>query len=300
MSRPTISPTTPTGTVDEPKPTRESNRPRSDGGWAAIIVLIIGGMGMVVPFLWMFSTSMRLPGQAFDLPPKWLPFPIRTLNYDTAINGVVPLLHSMLNSAFVAITVSIAQIILCPLAGYAFARLKFWGSNALFVMLLAGLMVPLQVTIIPLFIVMKNLNLLDSLWSLILPSLTSAFGVFLMRQFFLGLPQEILDASKIDGASAFTTYRLVALPLAKPGLTTLGVITLLASWNSYFMPLIFLKDLDHSTMPLALVAMLGPYGSGNVAAVMAATTIAIFPALVVFLIAQRWIIASLTSTGVKG
>lgn len=270
------------------------------GGWIATIILIVGAAGMIAPFLWMFSTSMRPAKEAYDLPPTWLPFPLQSENYVNAVTGPVPLLQNMLNSAVIAITVTLAQIVLCPMAGYAFARLRFPARNVLLITLLASLMVPVQVTIIPLFILMRNLGLINNPLSLILPALTGAFGVFLMRQFFLGLPEEILEAARIDGAGPFTVYRLVALPLAKPGLSALGVITFLATWNAYFAPSIFLNSIGTATMPLALVLMLGPYKTGDVAMIMAATTIAILPAFLVYLVAQRWIVESLTSSGVKG
>jgi multiple sugar transport system permease protein len=261
---------------------------------------MIGAIGMVAPFLWMVATSMRPSAQAYDLPPHWLPWPVRAENYSGAVTGPVPLLRTMWNSSFIAFFVTIGQLITCPMAGYAFARLRFPGRDKLLIMLLASLMVPIQVTIIPLFILMRNLGLIDNPLSLILPALTGAFGVFLMRQFFLGLPEEILEASKIDGANAWTTYRVVALPLAKPALSTLGVITFLTTWNAYFAPSIFLNSIEHATMPLALVLLLGPYKTGNVAVIMAATAIAILPAFLVYLVAQRWIVESLTQSGVKG
>jgi multiple sugar transport system permease protein len=212
----------------------------------------------------------------------------------------VPLLKNMFNSTVIAVAVTLGQVITCPLAGYAFARLRFRGREALFFILLASLMVPIQVTIIPLFILMKNLGLVNNLLSLILPGLTGAFGVFMMRQFFITIPQDYLDSARMDGASAFATFRLVALPLAKPAVSALGVIAFLGSWNAYFAPLILLNNIDTATMPLALVTLLGPYKSGDVAMIMAATTIAILPAFVIFLIGQRWIMETLTSSGVKG
>jgi multiple sugar transport system permease protein len=266
----------------------------------ALVILVIGAIGMVAPFLWMVATSMRPATEAFDLPPTWIPWPPSERNYVTAVSGPVPLLKNMFNSAFIAITVALGQIVFCPLAGYAFARLRFPGRNGLFVILLTSLMVPVFVTIVPLFVLMRNLGLVNNPLSLILPGLTGAFGVFLMRQFFLSLPGELLEAARIDGASAFTTYRAVALPLAKPALTALGIIAFLASWNAYFVPLIFLSNINTATMPLALVLMLGPNRSGNVAEIMAATTIAIIPALIVFLVAQRWIVDSMTRSGLKG
>lgn len=270
------------------------------GKIVSLAVLTLGAVGVVAPFLWMFSTSLRTPTSAYDLPPHWLPTQFRIGNYGDAVGGPVPILRNMLNSAVIAIAVSLGMILTAPIAGYAFARLRFPGRNVLFVSLLASLMVPIQVTIIPLFLIMRSLGLVNNPLSLILPGLTGALGVFLMRQFFLGLPEEMLEAARLDGATPFQAYRLVALPLARNGVSTLGVITFLASWNSYFAPSIFLNNVETATLPLGLVLMLGPYGSGNLAAVMAATTIAIAPALLVFLLAQRWLIDSLTQSGVKG
>lgn len=263
-------------------------------------ILVIGAIGMVAPFLWMFATSMRPATEAFDLPPTWIPWPLNEQNYVAAVTGPVPLLKNMFNSAVIAIAIALGQIITCPLAGYAFAKMRFPGRNILFIILLTSLMVPIHVTIIPLFILMRNIGLVNNPLALILPGITGAFGVFLMRQFFLSLPSELLEAARIDGAGAFTTYRAVALPLAKPALTALGIIAFLAAWNAYFVPLIFLSNINTATMPLALVLMLGPNRSGNVAEIMAATTIAIVPALIVFLLAQRWIVESMTRSGLKG
>jgi multiple sugar transport system permease protein len=267
--------------------------------WLSTIVIVLGAAGMVAPFLWMFATSMRNALHAYDLPPVWFALP-STANYHAAVSGPVPLLHNMANSAIVAVAVTVGQLVFCPLAGYAFARMRFPGSGLVFALLLTSLMVPMQVTIIPLFLLMKDWGLINNLWSLILPGLTGALGVFLMRQFFSTLPGELFEAARLDGAGVLRTYLRIALPLAKPGLTTLAVITFLASWNAYFQPLVFLNDINATTLPPALVVMLGPYKSGNVAVVMAATAIAVLPALVVFLLAQRWIVEALARSGLKG
>jgi multiple sugar transport system permease protein len=275
-------------------------RRTTPGQVLAVAFLGLGAVLMIAPFLWMLTTSLRTPGRAYDLPPQWLPTEFRWSNFQAAVSGPVPILRNMANSALIAITVSIGMIITAPMAGYAFARLRFPGRNAIFVLLLASLMVPAQVTIIPLFLMMSRLDLIDNPLSLILPGLTGALGVFLMRQFFLGLPHEVLEAAELDGASAWTTYRLVALPMARNGVSTLGIITFLASWNAYFAPSIFLNSTDTATLPLALVLLLGPYGAGNLSVVMAATVIAIIPAFIAFLLAQRWIMDSLTQSAVKG
>jgi multiple sugar transport system permease protein len=270
-------------------------RPLPIGRIIAMAILVLGAIGMIAPFIWMFITSLKSAENAYDLPPNWIPTEFVWENYTRAINGPLPLLMNMFNSAFIAIITTLALLITAPLAGYAFARLKFPGQGALFVALLASLMVPIQVTIIPLFLIMRNLGLIK-----ILPYVTGAFGVFLMRQFFLTIPASILEAARIDGAGPWKTYRLVALPLVKNGLSALGVITFLASWNAYFAPSIFLNSQDAATLPLALVLMRGPFSTGQVNVIMAATALAILPALIVYLVAQRWIIESLTQSGVKG
>jgi len=269
-------------------------------GLLPLALLLTGAVAMLAPFVWMFATSMQTPLTAYDLPPHWLPLPLRTQNYADALTGPVSLMTALFNSTVIAILVTVGQLITCPMAGYAFARLRFPGRGALLVTLLASLMVPVQVTVIPLFLLMRGLHLVDNPASLILPGLTGAFGVFLMRQFFLTLPAEILEAARVDGASPWTVYRRVALPLAKPSLAALAIITFLGTWNAYFLPSIFLNSVNHATMPLALVLMLGPYKTGNVAMIMAATTMAIVPAFAVFLFAQKWIVSSLTQSGVKG
>src|SRR5687767_1226990 len=177
-------------------PSRKSNgkavrRRPGIGKSISVVLLVIGAIGMVAPFLWMFTTSLRDASQAYDLPPQWLPTEWDWSNYAGAVSGPVPILKNMFNSAVIAIAVSIGMIITAPMAGYAFAKLEFPGRNSIFVGLLSSLMVPAQVTIIPLFLLMRTFGLLDNPLSLILPGITGALGVFLLRQFFLGLPQEI-------------------------------------------------------------------------------------------------------------
>lgn len=265
-----------------------------------VLVLAIGAIGMIAPFLWMFITALKPASEAYNLPPNWIPLDFEWQNFLKAINGPLPLLTNMFNSLLIAVLTTLGLLITAPMAGYAFVRLEFPGRNSMFVALLASLMVPIQVTIIPLFLIMRNLGLMNTPWSLILPSITWALGVFLMRQFFLTLPKEILEAAKIDGAGPWATYRLIALPLVRNGLSALGVIAFLNSWNAYFAPSIFLNSQDTATLPLALVLMRGPFSTGQVNIIMAATALAVIPALIVFLIAQRWIIASMTQSGVKG
>jgi multiple sugar transport system permease protein len=266
----------------------------------AVLVLGILAVVVVLPFVWMFSTSLRPSNRSFDLPPQWLPTEWHWENYRKVFDSNVPVLRFAYNSLKITLIVTLGQLISCSMAGFAFARLRFPFRNTLFILLLASLMVPNQVTVIPLFILMRHLGLIDNHWSLILPSLTSAFGVFLMRQFFLTLPQDLTDAAKVDGAGPWTTFTHVALPLAGPSLAALAIINVQVTWNAYFYPLIFLNSWDKMTLPLGITALRGYMAGGNASVVMAAVTLSILPVLLLFLIAQRWFIAGITQTGLKG
>src|SRR2546423_4369960 len=269
-------------------------------GIAALVVLGVGAILMVMPFLWMFSTSLRPSAESYKLPPAWLPTQWHFENYAAVFQSTVPFLAFALNSTKITLVVVLGQLITCSMAGFAFARLRFPGRDVLFIVLLASLMVPYQVTIIPVFIIMKNLGLADNHLSLILLGLTSAFGVFLLRQFFLTLSQDLVDAAKIDGAGPWTIFTRIALPLAGPSLSALAIITFNNTWNNYFYPLIFLTSWDKMTLPLGITALRGYLSSGNASVVMAAVALTILPVLVVLLLAQRWIIQGVTQTGIKG
>lgn len=268
--------------------------------WSATLILGIGAIFMALPFLWMFSTSLRPVGESFTLPPAWLPTEWHVENYAAVFDSSVPFLAFAYNSLKVTFFVTLGQLISCSMAGFAFARLRFPGRDLLFILLLASLMVPGQVTIIPVFIIMRSLGLVDSHWALILPGLTSAFGVFLLRQYFLTLPQDLLDAARIDGAGPWTMFLRVALPLAGPSLAALTIITFNGTWNSYFGPLIFINSWDKMTLPLGITALRGYMSSGSPSVVMAAVTLTIAPVLLVFMLAQRWFIAGITQSGLKG
>lgn len=268
--------------------------------WGAILLLGIGAILMAMPFLWMFATSLRPIGESYKLPPAWLPTEWHWENYASVFRSEVPFLTFAFNSIKVTAAITIGQLLTCSMAGYAFARLRFPGRNLLFIIVLAALMVPGQVTIIPVFIIMRSLGLLDSHLALILPGLTSAFGVFLMRQFFMTVPQDLIDAAKMDGAGAWTTFFRVALPLAGPALSALTIITFNGTWNNYFAPYIFINTWEKMTLPLGVTALRGFMSSGSPSVVMACVTMTILPVLLVFLFAQRWFIEGVTQTGLKG
>jgi multiple sugar transport system permease protein len=271
--------------------------------WSTIIplsFLAIGAVAVVLPFTWMIATSMRSASTAFDLPPPWVPTRFSTENYRAAFDQPVPLATNAWNSAYIAVITTVLAVSTSALAGYALARIRFRGRSVMFIVFLSSMMLPLQVTIVPLYVLMQRLGLEQSRWALILPAALNPLGIFLMRQFFSTLPSELFEAARIDGAGQWRLFSRIALPLAKPGLAALAVIVFLLSWNSYFAPLIFLNDLDRATLPLGLVQLLGPFRTGNPAVLMAATTLAILPALIAFVASSKWLVETLSRSGGKG
>jgi len=267
--------------------------------WIINIVLMAGGLLMMMPFIWAFSTSLRTPLESFSLPPRWLPTDFIVENY-RRVFSLVPFFTFMLNSFKIASLITIGQLATCSTAAFAFARLRFPGRDVLFMILLSSLMVPIQVTIIPIFILMRHAQLVDTHSSLILPVVISAFGVFLLRQFFLTIPRDLEDAAKLDGAGYHTIFFRVFLPLAGPGLSTLAIFCFNYFWNEFFRPLIFLSSLEKMTIPLGLVFLRGYFGVGNASIILAGITIAFLPVLIAFLLAQRYLIEGITLTGLKG
>ena len=279
---------------------RQSRKPLKWQDALSYGVLTLAAILVLLPLLWMFSTSLRPLADSYKLPPQWLPTDWRWENYLAPFESNVPFELFFLNSLKIAALTTLGQLITCSMAGYAFARLRFPGRDFLFMFLLASLMVPGQVTIIPIYLMMAELKLVNTHASLILPALISVFGVFLMRQFFKQMPQELFDAARVDGAGHLRSFLQIALPLAGPGLATLGIITFNATWNGYFAALIFLTSWEKMTLPQGIALLTGYMNSGNPSVVMAAVGLAILPVLIVFLIAQRWIIEALTRSGLKG
>lgn len=261
--------------------------------------LIIVAVLMIMPFLWMFSTSLRSPVESFSLPPQWVPLNPQFSNYSQVFE-LVPFLDFIINSFKVTVIVTAAQLLFCSMAAYGFARLEFPLKNVLFLLLMSSLMVPGSVTIVPIFILIRYLNLADTHLSLILPAATSAFGIFLLRQFFLTIPTELEDAAKIDGANPLQIYSRIILPLGAPALSVLAIFTFNGNWNEFFRPLIFLKTWDKFTLPLGLVTLRGVEGTGSISVVLAGVALSIIPILLVFLFAQRFLIEGITLTGLKG
>lgn len=264
-----------------------------------IAALLAASFLVLMPLLWMFSTSLRLPRESYQLPPQWLPTDWQWQNYVSVFDRV-PFGRYILNSLIVTVSIVAGQIVTATLAGYAFARLRFPGRNAFFILLMSALMVPQFVTIIPTFIIIRDLGLADKLGSLILPALVTPFGIFLLRQFFLTIPNELEDAARIDGAGAFQTFLYVFLPLGKPGIAVMAVLAFNTYWNEYFRPLIFLSSFENFTLPLGIVSLRGPMDTGNIAVVLAGVTMSLVPMLILVIVAQRYLAQGIVMTGLKG
>ena len=287
------------GTRRGPQPVLTARLHRAAFDWAVIALLLVGGAVMLVPFIWMFSTSWRLAKESFSLPPQWLPTTWRIENYQEVLTSI-PFVEFVLNSLKVSILITVGQLVTCSMAAYAFARLRFPGRDLLFLIFLSQLMVPQQVTIIPVFILIRVLGLLDTHWALIIPALFSAFGTFLLRQFLLTIPHELEESARVDGAGYLRTFLQIILPLAGPGLSALAIFVFNFYWNEFFRPLLFISTWEKMTLPLGLTVMRGYLGVGNVAAIMAGVSLGILPVLLVFLLAQRYLIEGITLTGLKG
>ena len=280
---------------------RTAGRPgRRWVGVLPLIGVVLGALVMLVPFAWMFATSIK-PGQALlALPPQLIPQEPTFEPYRRVVNAF-PMVRVFGNSLLVAIATTAGQLVLASMSGYAFARFRFRGRDVLFAVYLATLMVPFAVTITPLFIIVRQLDWIDSYWALVVPPMFSAFGTFLMRQFFQSVPRELEEAATLDGASALGTFVRVIVPISGPAFATLGVFAFMASWNAFLWPLLVVRDRDFMTLPLALATLQGLYpGQTEWNLVMAGTVISVVPMIVVFLLAQRWVIEGVTTSGLKG
>jgi multiple sugar transport system permease protein len=265
--------------------------------WSLFCLMVIVAFIMLVPFFWMFSTSLKSLGEVFEYPPKWIPSQPRWENY-ARVWSVVPFGRYLLNSVIVSGSITLLHLLVASLSAFAFARLKFPGRDKLFLLYLATLMVPGQVTMIPNFILIKLLRLTDTYTGLILPNVFTAFGVFLLRQFFMTIPKDYEDAARIDGASRFYIYSRIILPLSVPALSTLAVFTFVFQWNNLLWPLVVVSKDSMKTITIGLASFQGMYGTTwNL--LMAAAVMGILPSIVAFLIGQRFLIKGITLTGLK-
>lgn len=261
-------------------------------------LLLAGSVVMLLPFVWMLSTSLKEPGEIFTYPPVWIPSRLAWGNYITTVS-VMPFGRFYFNSLVVATSVTILQLFTSSLAAFAFARLRFRGRETLFLLYLATLMIPFQVTMIPNFILVRYLGWFDSYKALILPPAFSAFSTFLLRQYFRGIPVELDEAARMDGASSFRIWWQIITPLSGPALAALAIFTFLGAWNDFLWPLVITNSLEMRTLPVGLSAFQGQY---NVQwhLLMAGAVIALIPVLVVYTLAQKWFVQGITLSGLGG
>ncbi|RKY41931.1 MAG: carbohydrate ABC transporter permease [Candidatus Makaraimicrobium thalassicum] len=263
------------------------------------IFLIAGAVIMALPYVWMLVTSIK-PLEEIQAYPPSLIVKNPTLEPYMDLFRMVPMLRYLFNSLFVAGSITLFNIFATSLAGYAFAKHDFWGRDKIFFIFLASLMIPWQVNIIPGFVIVKNLGWLNTYRGLIIPSMAwCAFGIFLNRQFIYSIPDDLIDAARIDGCSEFMIYRKVILPLIKPVLATLAIFTFLQQWNNFVWPLVIIHTSNMRTIPLALAVLTGQFGA-NFGMVMAGAVIATLPMLVVYLLFQKYIIKGIAMTRLKG
>ncbi|MHC6592898.1 carbohydrate ABC transporter permease [Arthrobacter sp. C152] len=280
-----------------PKPYRNRRLPAAGtvGRYAALAVAAALTLG---PVLWTLSTSLRTPSESFNLPPSFLPITPDFTAYQEVFKQInIGLL--VLNSALVTGLIALGQMASATLAGYAFARLDFRGKNAIFSLVLATMMVPVQVTIVPVFMLIRGMGLSDTLLALILPAIPTAFGTFLMRQYFLGLPNDFAEAAALDGAGPWRIFRSVYVPLAVPGMAIVGILAFNFHWNEFFRPLILTISEQNFTLPLGLVTLQGNLGTGSISVVLAGVILSMLPALVVFIFGQRTLREGLTAGASK-
>ena len=272
-------------------------RPRRRPNWNLVVRVVLLTLAAVMtlgPVMWTLSTSLRTPSESFKLPPSFFPVNPDFTSY-VQVFEQLDIYLLVLNSALVTGVIAVGQMVTAAMAGYAFANLKFRGRGALFAIVLATMMVPVQVTIVPVFKLIRGMGLSDTLLALILPAIPTAFGTFLMRQFFLGLPADLAEAAAIDGASPWRTFRSVYAPLAIPGMAIVGILAFNFHWNEFFRPLIMTISEQNFTLPLGLVSLQGNLGTGSISVVLAGVVLSMIPALVVFIFGQRALQDGLTA-----
>ena len=268
---------------------------------AAVLIytaLIIGAVLAIFPLAWMVSASLMPAGEASTYPPRLLPS-APTLEHYRTMFVRLDLARYFLNSALLAVSVTLAALIINSMAGYAFAKFHFRGRDKVFQTLVTGLVIPAQVAMLPLFLLMKELGFINTYWGVIIPGMSSIFGIFLIRQYALSIPDELLDAARIDGAGELRIYFSIVLPVIRPILVTLAIFTFMSTWNDFMWPLIVLSDESKYTLPVALANLSGEHVQ-DTELMMAGSVLTVLPVLLVFLALQRYYITGITAGSVKG
>ena len=262
------------------------------------VALVAGAALALLPLFWMVAASFMPAGEANSYPPRLLPSD-PTLEHYRELFTRQNLARYVLNSALIALLVTAISLVINSMAGYAFAKFRFRGRDRLFRVLLGALVIPAQVAMLPLFLLMKQLGLINTYWGVIIPGMATIFGIFLVRQYALSVPDALLDAARIDGASEFRIYRSIVLPVIRPILVTLAIFTFMGTWNDFMWPLIVLTDNDLYTLPVALANLSGEHVQ-DTELMMAGSVMTILPVMIAFVFLQRYYMAGITVGSVKG
>lgn len=266
----------------------------------AVLVLVAGMM--IVPFMWMVSTSLKSPGTEFSYPPQILPTQLDLTNYQTLFLNL-PFGRYFINTLVITLVTVAGQLLICSLAAYGFARLNFMGRDTIFVLYLTTMMIPFQITLIPLYLIITQLGWVNTYQGLIVPGISSAFGIFLLRQSFLNIPRDYQDAARIDGASEWAIFSRIFLPLNGPTLATLGVFAFMGTWTDLIWPLLIARTEDMRTLELGLAyfnARPNAFLQPNWPLLMAGSVVVMLPVLIVYIVAQRYFVQGIALSGVKG
>lgn len=259
--------------------------------------LIITSLVTLVPFIWMLAASFMPDGDASVFPPTFIPDPFTLTQYQVLFERL-NVARNFFNSLFLSITVTFISLFFNSMAGYAFAKYKFKGKNQLFNLLLSSMIIPSQVTMLPLFLMLKSIGLINTYMAIIIPGLANIFGIFLIRQYVMSIPDSLLEAAKMDGATDFQIYRRVIIPLATPILVTLAIFTFLGTWNDFLWPLIALTDNSMYTLPVSLANLMGEH-TKDPELMMAGSVITIIPVIIVFLVLQKYYVRGIMMGSVK-
>ncbi len=276
-----------------------SSGQRSRSKWWIYLLLTLGILLMIGPFLWMLLGSLKPEAEFLVSPPTFLPKDPTADNY-VRLFDKLDFPRFFFNSSLIALVVTIGNVLFCPMLGYALAKLQWRGKGVIMGLVLATLMVPAGITLIPNFVLMSNLGLVNTYPGLILPFLVGPFGVFLTRQFMYGIPDELLEAARIDGANEWRIFWQVVLPITVPVLATLGILTFLGSWNSFIYPLVMAQEPNMYTLPVALATFATGQHQADYGMLMAGSVVLVLPVLIIFILFQRWITEGIATTGLKG
>ncbi|GMR70488.1 carbohydrate ABC transporter permease [Aerococcus viridans] len=277
---------------------RIQKRKLSAGQIITFVLLTIGAFSMILPFFWMVSTSIKTTGETLAIPPVWLPENWQWSNYETALT-MAPFEQYFINSVIITLSSTIGEVITSILAAFAFSKLQFFGKNILFTILISTMMVPFELLMIPNYLTLSKMGMINSYWAMIIPFLASVFSVFLLKQNFEAVPKQLYYAAKVDGASDWRFLWQILVPMSKSSIVTVVILKMIGSWNSFMWPLMVTNETHLRPLPVGLQAFTTEAGT-YFELLMAAATIVVLPMIIIYLFLQKYIIKGISNTGVKG